>query len=160
MIHFRSERIAMIHFDSLWFSILIRLDSREKNKEWPYVDFNYEIFFLLLEIGLIYPIICYVLKWWIHRLSVFWLVFFWKTGWLEIVRRPWRSWVEGSVPMLTPLFLFKHTFGDYQYTQIKISDFGWPFLNWRVFLRKSEFCAEVGAKGIQGIDLISFGGVR
>ena len=28
------------------------------------------------------------------------------------------------------------------------------------FLRKAEFCAEVGAKGIQGIDLISFGGVR
>ena len=28
------------------------------------------------------------------------------------------------------------------------------------FLRKSEFCAEVGAKGIQGIDLISFEGVR
>ena len=28
------------------------------------------------------------------------------------------------------------------------------------FLRKAEFCAEVGAKGIQGIDLISFGEVR
>ena len=58
LIHFRSERIVMIHFDSLWFSILIRFDSPERNKEWPYFDFNYGImFFLLLEFGLCFKVI-------------------------------------------------------------------------------------------------------
>ena len=68
LIHFDSlskRTNAMIHFDSLWLSILIRFDSPEKNKEWPYVDFYYEIFFYLSN--LVWSTRLYVWKWWIHR---------------------------------------------------------------------------------------------
>ena len=113
LIHFRSERIAMIRFDSLWFSILIRFDSPEKNKQWPYIGFNYKIKFFASRIRsdkLDY-------MFYNHRFIDFQFfdLFFWKTGWLEIVRRLWRSWVKGNLPMLTPIFLFTHTFGDYHY---------------------------------------------
>ena len=80
LIHFRSERIAMIHFDSLWFSILIRFDSPEKisNDLIFWLKLWNNVFFCFWSARL------YVLKWSVHRFSVFWLVFFGKLGGLWI----------------------------------------------------------------------------
>ena len=66
---------------------------------------------MLLKCVLISSIICFKMI----GSSIFsYLTCFWKTGWLELVRRQWRSLVEENLPTFTPLFLFNHIFGDIQ----------------------------------------------